>query len=118
MTTSEHSIDVHGVRETVDTERLDTAVSILGLLADRTRLALLHRLSLGDADVTTLCTACDAARPSVSQHLAKLRLAKLVTTRRDGRHVIYSIRDGHLRRLIDEALSVADHHIRDLPSHD
>ncbi|MFC8227816.1 ArsR/SmtB family transcription factor [Streptomyces sp. NPDC057287] len=99
-------------------ERLDVAASVLALLADRTRLALLQRLGQGEADVTTLTEACGAARTSVSQHLAKLRLAGLVATRKDGRRVVYSLRHGHLRRLVDEALSVADHQIRALPPHD
>ncbi|MER8105966.1 metalloregulator ArsR/SmtB family transcription factor [Kitasatospora sp. NPDC094016] len=99
-------------------ERLDVAASVLALLADRTRLALLHRLGAGEADVTSLIEACGAPRTSVSQHLAKLRLAGLVTTRRDGRRVVYSLRHGHLRRLVDEALNVADHQIGSLPPHD
>ncbi|MER8186009.1 metalloregulator ArsR/SmtB family transcription factor [Kitasatospora sp. NPDC094015] len=101
-----------------DAERLDTAAAVLALLADRTRLALLARLGLGEADVTTLTEATGAARPSVSQHLAKLRLAGLVATRKDGRRVVYSLRHGHLRRLVDEALNVADHQIGSLPPHD
>ncbi|WP_371493807.1 metalloregulator ArsR/SmtB family transcription factor [Kitasatospora sp. NBC_00374] len=97
--------------------RLDVAASVLALLADRTRLALMERLGRGEADVTTLVEATGAARPSVSQHLAKLRLAGLVTTRKDGRRVVYSLRHGHLRRLVDEALNVADHQIGSLPPH-
>ena len=50
-------------------------VEVLGLLADRTRLGLLRRLGEGEADVTTLTEACGASRTSVSQHLARLRLA-------------------------------------------
>jgi len=48
-------------------------------------------------------------RPAVSQHLARLRLAGLVSTRKEGRRVIYSLRDGHLRRVVAEALNLADH---------
>lgn len=99
-------------------ERLEVAASILVLLADRTRLALMERLGRGEADVTTLTEATGATRTSVSQHLAKLRLAGLVTTRKDGRHVVYSLRHGHLRRLVDEALNVADHQLGSLPPHD
>ncbi len=32
--------------------------------------------------------------------------------------MIYSLRDGHLRRLVDEALNVADHRLSDRPLHD
>ncbi|GII96562.1 ArsR/SmtB family transcription factor [Sinosporangium siamense] len=116
MSTSAHLAGAHGSQ--ADGERLEVAASVLVLLADRTRLALLHRLGRGEADVTTLTEECGAPRPSVSQHLAKLRLAGLVTTRRDGRHVYYSLRHGHLRRLVEEAMNVADHQIRSLPPHD
>ena len=72
----------------------------------------------GEADVGTLTEACGAARPAVSQHLARLRLAGLVTTRKEGRRVVYALRHGHLRRLVDEALQVAAHQLGDLPPHD
>ena len=94
------------------------AVEVLGLLADRTRLSLMRRLGESEADVTTLTAATDAKRTSVSQHLARLRLAGLVTTRKEGRRVVYGLRHGHLRRLVDEALNVADHQIGRLPPHD
>jgi DNA-binding transcriptional ArsR family regulator len=99
-------------------ERLAAAVEVLGLLADRTRLALLRRLGESEADVGTLTEACGASRTSVSQHLARLRLAGLVSTRKEGRRVVYGLRHGHLRRLVDEALNVADHQLGRLPPHD
>ncbi len=110
--------DAHGSQQRSGGERLEVAAAVLALLADRTRLALMERLGRGEADVTTLVEATGAARPSVSQHLAKLRLAGLVSTRKDGRRVVYSLRHGHLRRLVDEALNVADHQIGSLAPHD
>ncbi|MER6278447.1 MULTISPECIES: metalloregulator ArsR/SmtB family transcription factor [Streptomyces] len=92
-------------------ERFALAAELLSLLGDRTRLALLHALAEGEADVGTLTEACGAARPAVSQHLARLRLAGLVDTRKEGRRVIYSLRHGHLRRLVEEALRTADHRL-------
>jgi DNA-binding transcriptional ArsR family regulator len=91
---------------------------ILSLLADRTRLALLHTLLSGEADVNTLTAGVGAARPAVSQHLAKLRLAGLVSSRKEGRRVIYGLPDGHLRRLVDEVLNLADHRLSGKPPHD
>lgn len=93
------------------------AAELLALLGDRTRLTLLHALTGGEADVSTLTETCGAARPAVSQHLARLRLAGLVDTRKEGRRVIYSLRDGHLRRLVHEALNVAGHRIGGRPPH-
>ncbi|MFI6088311.1 ArsR/SmtB family transcription factor [Streptomyces sp. NPDC051218] len=98
-------------------EHFAHAAEVLGLLADRTRLALLHTLGQGEADVMTLTAACGAARPAVSQHLAKLRLAGLVSVRKEGRRMIYGPPDGHLRRVVDEVLNLADHHLSGAETH-
>ena len=106
-----HLSGAHGSQQGGEDERVAVVVEVLGLLADRTRLGLLRRLGEGEADVTTLTEACGASRTSVSQHLARLRLAGLVTARKDGRRVVYALRYGHVARLIQEALAVADHRI-------
>ena len=113
-----HLSGANGSQQPDDGERVAVAVEVLGLLADPTRLTLLRRLGSGDADVTTLTGAAGASRTSVSQHLARLRLAGLVTTRKEGRRVVYGLRHGHLRRLVDEAFEVADHRLGHLPPHD
>ncbi|MCZ4121731.1 ArsR/SmtB family transcription factor [Streptomyces sp. H39-S7] len=118
MSARMHLSGAHDPQERHEGERFTVAAEVLGLLADRTRLALLERLAAGEADVTTLTEACGVARPSVSQHLARLRLAGLVITRKEGRRVIYALRHGHLKRLVDEALGVADHQLGNLPPHD
>ncbi|MFC5724960.1 ArsR/SmtB family transcription factor [Streptomyces gamaensis] len=118
MSARMHLSGAHGSQQPDDDTRYTAAVEILALLADRTRLALLHRLGEGEADVTTLTGACRTSRTSVSQHLARLRLAGLVTTRKEGRRVVYALRHGHVRRLVEEALSAADHRARRLPPHD
>ncbi|MFI7099265.1 ArsR/SmtB family transcription factor [Streptomyces sp. NPDC050161] len=118
MSARVHAATAHSTQQQENEERLQTAAAVLALLADRTRLALLQHLTEGEADVATLTAASGAARPSVSQHLAKLRLAGLVTTRKDGRRVVYRLQHGHLKRLVAEALNVADHQIGQLPPHD
>ncbi|WP_233625583.1 metalloregulator ArsR/SmtB family transcription factor [Actinoplanes sp. ATCC 53533] len=87
---------------------IEAATLASGMLADPTRLRLLVRLLDGEHDVTALTGAVDAARPTVSQHLGKLRLAGLVVVRRDGRRAVYAIADEHVRRLVTEALRAAE----------
>lgn len=87
------------------------------MLADPTRLRLMWLLCDREYDVTDLAQAVDAARPAVSQHLGKLRLAGLVSTRRDGRRVVYTVRGGHVRRLLTEAVGAADHRVTGAPDH-
>ncbi|MFI7008387.1 ArsR/SmtB family transcription factor [Streptomyces sp. NPDC050145] len=101
-----------------DAARLTEATRVFALLSDATRLHLLWLLALDEADVSTLTERCAVSRTAVSQHLAKLRLAGLVETRREGRHVHYRLTDGHLRRLVTEALSHADHRVSGQAPHD
>ncbi|MEV0774530.1 ArsR/SmtB family transcription factor [Streptomyces sp. NPDC050433] len=108
--------DTH--QHTPGPRELTAAASVFSLLADPTRLHLLWLLTAGESDVTTLAEACGAARPAVSQHLAKLRLAELVQSRKDGRRVVYTLTDGHLRRLVVEAISHANHQVTGEPWHD
>ncbi|BCJ58397.1 transcriptional regulator [Micromonospora endophytica] len=88
------------------------------MLADGTRLRLMWLLINGEHDVSALVTAVGAARPAVSQHLGKLRLAGLVSVRREGRRVLYRCRDGHVRRLVAETLHAAAHRVTGAPEHD
>lgn len=94
------------------------AVTALRMLADPTRLQLMWRLCGAEHDVASLTAAVGAARPAVSQHLAKLRLAGLVTVRRHGRRAVYRARGGHVRRLVAEVFHAADHHLSGVPDHD
>ncbi|HEY0448101.1 metalloregulator ArsR/SmtB family transcription factor [Actinophytocola sp.] len=98
--------------------QVDAAVEGFRMLADPTRLRMLWLLCGAEYDVTTLATAVGIARPAVSQHLGKLRLAGLVTTHRDGRRAVYKARGGHVRRLLAEAVGAAVHHLHDIPDHD
>lgn len=67
------------------------AVQLLRLLADPTRLRLLGLLQSGPMNVTTLCQKLDLAQPTVSHHLGLLRSLKLVSNRRQGKQVFYSL---------------------------
>ena len=90
-------------------EQVSAAVGTLKLLADPTRLQILWALLHGEHSVGELADHLGVPPAGVSQHLAKLRLARLVTTRRDGNRIYYLADDDHVRRLVGEALFHADH---------
>ncbi|MGP3955722.1 ArsR/SmtB family transcription factor [Nonomuraea sp. 3N208] len=98
--------------------QVEVAVAAFRMLSDATRLRLLWALAHGEHDVGNLVTVVGAARPAVSQHLAKLRLAGLVACRREGRRVLYRARDAHIRALIAEAVHHADHEVSRIPRHE
>ena len=99
-------------------EQVAVAVQAFSLLADPTRVRLLWAIRDGGVDVTTLARTAGCSPTVASQHLAKLRLGGLVEGERDGRHVRYRIRGGHVRRLLEEALFQADHLLTGEPVHD
>jgi len=70
-------------------------------LADPSRRAIYERLTRGEAAVKDLTARFDISQPAVSQHLATLRRARLVSERRDGRLVYYRVDPTGLRPLID-----------------
>jgi len=93
-------------------EEFESAVGMLKLLGDETRLRIIWALLDGEHSVNELADLVGAQPAGVSQHLAKLRLARLVRTRRDGTRIFYVADDVHVRRLAEEVLSHADHVIR------
>ena len=89
--------------------QFETAAATLKMLADPTRLRILWALLHGEHSVNELAAHVGSPASTVSQHLAKLRLAKLVRTRRHGTQVFYVAENDHLERLTTEALFHADH---------
>ncbi|MDH6447725.1 DNA-binding transcriptional ArsR family regulator [Streptomyces sp. SAI-126] len=74
-------------------EVLTEAAAVFGLLASSARLHIMWALSQGESDVTGLADRVGGALPAVSQHLAKLKLAGLVRSRREGRRQVYYVDD-------------------------
>lgn len=73
----------------------DTAknlVQLFKLLADETRLRILHFLmQQEELNVRTLCELLEQSQPAVSHHLALLRGAGVIECRRDGKHNFYHL---------------------------
>ena len=86
-------------------------------LSDATRAQLIYLLTLGEYSVNELSEQVSVSPSAVSHHLARLRLIRLVRTRRDGNHIYYSIDDSHVAALFREALYHLDHVRQNLPDH-
>jgi DNA-binding transcriptional ArsR family regulator len=95
-------------------EQAELAAETFRLLSDPTRIKLLWALLQGESSVSCLAELAAVSPTSVSQHLAKLRLAGLVRGRREGTFIYYTAADTHVRALLAEALSHADHADADL----
>jgi DNA-binding transcriptional ArsR family regulator len=71
----------------------EEAAAAFGLLASAARLRIVWVLAQGECDVSTLAERVGGTLPQVSQHLAKLKLAGLVRSRREGRRQVYLVDD-------------------------
>ena len=90
-------------------EQVESAAATLKLLADPTRLRIVWALLHGSHAVNDLAEHVGAKPAAVSQHLAKLRLARLVRTERQGTRVLYGLVNDHIERLATEALFHSQH---------
>lgn len=69
------------------------AASLARAMADPKRLCVLERLAEGERSVGDLSRDVGCQVPNMSQHLAVLRSAGVVATRRDGSTVFYRLAD-------------------------
>ena len=74
---------------------------IFQALADPSRRGIFESLTEGEAAVRDLTARFAISQPAVSQHLAALREAGLVTSRREGRLVYYRVEPEGMQPLID-----------------
>ena len=77
------------------------AAEMLSALANTNRLMILCHLLNGEMSVLPLAEAVGMSQSALSQQLAKLRALRLVTTRRDGRTIYYSVASDHAARILE-----------------
>lgn len=74
---------------------------IFRALGDPTRRAVYQRLSAREMSVSELRQGLPVSQPAISQHLAVLRAAGMVTERREGRFTYYRMEPEGLAPLLD-----------------
>ena len=79
----------------VEAELQELHARVCKAIADPKRLLIINELRNSELSVGELCEALGLSQSNASQHLAVLRHAGLVTSRRDGNRVLYSITDEH-----------------------
>ncbi|GAA1151117.1 metalloregulator ArsR/SmtB family transcription factor [Nocardioides aquiterrae] len=70
-------------------------------IADPKRLLIINELRDQELSVGDLCEALDISQSNVSQHLAILRERGVVSTRRDGTRVLYTLRGTKVIQAVD-----------------
>ncbi len=83
------------------------ATQIFDALSDFTRFQILAELLAGDKSVSELQEVCHVSQSAISHQLRLLRDRSLVSARREGQRVIYSLSDDHIGLLIGIGLEHA-----------
>ena len=100
-----------------DSQYVELAVEVFSMLADATRVRLILALREVERPVNELAGIVGKSPAAVSQHLAKLRLARIVATRQEGTRVFYRLENEHARQLVSDAIFQAEHSLGGLPRH-
>lgn len=84
-----------------DQETYITLATLFKLFGDSTRIRILHALEQHELCVCDLAALLGVTKSAVSHQLKSLRLARLVTYRKEGQNVYYSLADDHVKRILD-----------------
>ncbi|VAX15663.1 Transcriptional regulator, ArsR family [hydrothermal vent metagenome] len=77
-------------------------------ISSSNRLELLDFLAQGEKSVERLAEVSGLTVPNTSQHLQNLKRSGLVTARRDGQRVLYSLSDGSVVELLGVLRKIAE----------
>jgi DNA-binding transcriptional ArsR family regulator len=83
---STHTLELDAMRASAG-----AACSLMKLLANPDRLLILCQLAQGEKRVGELEALLGIVQPTLSQQLTVLRAQEVVSTRREGKHVFYSL---------------------------
>ena len=77
------------------------ASNFLKAISHEGRLMILCHLATGEKSVTDLERLLSARQAAVSQQLSRLRLEGLITPRRDGKQIYYSLTDDRPKQIME-----------------
>ena len=87
-----------------DEDLLYDLADLFRMFADSTRVRILSALLAGETAVTELANGLNMTVSSISHQLRLLKDAKLVGARREGKTVLYSLADDHVRTILHMGL--------------
>jgi DNA-binding transcriptional ArsR family regulator len=93
----------------VDAELAEAVAELSQAFATPSRIRILVRLWQGAASVSVVAQAIGMEQSAVSHQLRLLRHLDLVRATRDGRTIVYSLRDEHVAIMLNEAIYHVEH---------
>ena len=86
--------------ENVSENELSDLAELFKIFGDSTRIKILFALFHGEKNVTEICEVLEMNQSAVSHQLKILRTSKLISSRREGKAVIYGLADDHVKTII------------------
>lgn len=86
---------------TKNSELFESLAQLYKLFADSGRVKILVALTQSEMCVSEISEFLSITQSAVSHQLRILKASNLVKTRRDGKNIIYSLTDDHVRTIID-----------------
>src|SRR5260370_15320519 len=112
--TAIHTEVVNELRATVAADELIAFIAeTFHILGDPTRLKILYLVKRHVCCVRDLAILTGVSESAISHHMRMLKDRRIVTNRREGTTIYYSLSDHHLAPLFQEAEYHADHVYRD-----
>ena len=100
-----HDEIVSKVAQTMPTENVLFDLSeLFKVFGDSTRIRILYCLFESEMCVYDIATLLNMTQSAISHQLSVLKKSKLVKSRREGKTVIYSLADSHVRTIIDQGV--------------
>ncbi|MCA9790607.1 MAG: winged helix-turn-helix transcriptional regulator [Candidatus Eremiobacteraeota bacterium] len=93
----------------LDEDAAARTAELFKALADPTRLRIIGLLVERESCVGDLQLNLAMSQPAISHHLRVLRSLRLVKSRKEGRHVFYTLDDDHVEALFRQGLEHATH---------
>ena len=90
-------VEIEAMRESAD-----SIVNVLKSLANTDRLIILCHLAKQELNVSQIEVLTQIFQPTLSQQLMMLRKSKVVTTRREGKQIFYSIKDQRFVKILND----------------
>ena len=96
MPSEEHVLRTENISENA----LSDLAELFKVFGDSTRIKILYDLFQGEKNVTQICNDLEMNQSAVSHQLKILRSSKLIKARRDGKMMLYSLADEHVKTII------------------
>lgn len=93
-------LNTDGPMDIFKEDELVDLAELFKVFGDSTRIKILCDLFRGEKNVSEICSDLEMNQSAISHQLKLLKTAKLVSSRRSGKQMIYSLADEHVKTII------------------